>query len=426
MQFTTIAHVLGLLGITPVRAFLPAFLTALVIRIGGIPYLTDAATADAALVPSWFTHHYTLLVLGLLSLLEFVATKSPEARELLLTIDQYYKPALAALTTFGVVSASDASAAETLLGGPFGVSLFPIAAMTLGSISASVVFSMFTTAGTYLACVVRSGFVQILQDIDADDSMGLQSLFAWAEDAWVAVLVVMLVFVPVLILLLVGMCLLGLWLLRKQIDRNAAKSKVECRTCGAKLFSYATVCHHCTAPVKTVEAIDFLGQPRRVPAEDRAAHRLQLIALKKCPQCGSRLKKKSLHQTCEICHHPLAAGDSLPDSYLKMVQARLPNTLVICALLSAVPIVGLIPAIVYYRIVLVSPFRAYIGLGSSFLSRWLARIAGMILLAFFSWIPFLSALVAPILAFMNYGIYRHAFMSQWEREKRLGSEPEES
>jgi hypothetical protein len=146
-------------------------------------------------------------------------------------------------------------------------------------------------------------------------------------------------------------------------------------------------CHHCAAPIKTAAAIGFLGQPLRAPAEDWAAHRLQLIALKKCPQCGSRLKKKSLHQTCEICHHPLAAGDFLPDSYLKMVQARLPKTLVICGLLSAVPIIGLIPAIVYYRIVLVSPFRAYIVLGSCFVSRWLSRIAGVILLAFFSWIP---------------------------------------
>ena len=90
------------------------------------------------------------------------------------------------------------------------------------------------------------------------------------------------------------------------------------------------------------------------------------------------------------------------------------------------PIVGLIPAIVYYRIVLVSPFRAYIGLGSCFVSKWFSRIAGMILLAFFSWIPFLSALVAPILAVMNYGVYRHAFSTQWERENSFGPNPKSS
>jgi len=77
----------------------------------------------------------------------------------------------------------------------------------------------------------------------------------------------------------------------------------------------------------------------------------------------------------------------------------------------------MIPAIVYYRIVLVSPFRAYIKLGSSFVSRWLSRVVGIILLAFFAWVPVLSTFVAPALAYMNYAIYRQAFLRQWEREK---------
>ncbi len=424
MHFSTIAHILGLLGITPVRAFLPAFLTALVIRIGGIPYLTRAAEADVALGPSWFTHNYTLLILGLLSLLEFLATKSLEAREILTTIDQYYKPVLAALTTVGVLSASDATAVEVLLGATIVTSALPIAAVSVGSMSVSLFFSILTAGGTYLVCTLRSGFLQILEDIDADDSMGIQSVLAWAEDAWVAVLVLLLVLVPVLILMLVGMSLVGLWLLRMYMDRKAERSKLDCPECGAKVFSYATVCQDCRASMPSVSAIGFLGQPRSELAGDRMAHRLKLIALKKCPQCGSRLNKKSLHQTCEICHHALASADSLPTSYLNMVHARLPQSLLICGILSAVPILGMIPAIVYYRIVLVSPYRAYIGLGSSFVSRWLSRIAAMILLAMFSWVPVLSTFVAPALAVMNYGVYRHAFVSQWEREKRSGPKPE--
>jgi hypothetical protein len=416
MHFSSMAHVLGLVGVTPVRAFLPAFLTALVIRIGGIPYLTDAATADAATAPSWFTHDYTLIVLGLLSLLEFFATKSPEARQALSTIDEYYKPVLAALTSFGVICASDASEVESLHGGAAVASLMPIAAITLAGINASSILSIFTAGGTYSVCTVRSILLGLLEDIDADDSMGIQSLLAWAEDAWVAVLVVLLVLVPVLIMSLVALSLLGLWLLRRHMDRRAEEFKVYCPDCGTKVLPFATVCHNCRSTIRNVSSIGFLGQKSTEAVKDPLAHRLKLISLKKCPDCGSCLKKKTLHQTCEICKHPLASSDRLPDSYLEMVKARVPQSLLICGMLSAVPIVGMIPAIVYYRIVLVSPFRAYTGLGSSFVSRWLSRFVGILLLAFFSWVPVLSTFVGPALAYMNYAIYRGAFLRQWDRE----------
>jgi DNA-directed RNA polymerase subunit RPC12/RpoP len=413
MHFSSMAHVLGLVGVTPVRAFLPAFLTALAIRIGGIPYLTDAASADAAVAPSWFTHHYTLIVLGLLSLLEIIATKSPEARQLLSTIDEYYKPALAAFTTFGVISASDASAVEALHGGTAAASLLPIAAISFGGVGLSFIFSTLTAAGTYFVCTVRSALLLLLDDIDADDSMGMQSLLSWAGDAWVAILVVLLVLVPVLILSLVALALFGLWLLRVYIDRKAEAAKVDCPDCGARVFPFATVCHSCRAAIRNVSSIGFLGQARPEAAADMTAHRLKLISLKKCPQCGSRLKRKTMHQTCEVCAHALAVGDRLPDSYLKMVQARLPQVLLICGLLGAVPVVGMIPSIIYYRIVLVSPFRAYITLGSSFVSRWLLRIVGVLLIACFSWVPVLSAFLAPALAYLSYAIYRSAFLRQW-------------
>lgn len=417
MHFSTMAHVLGLVGVTPFRAFLPAFLTALTIRIGGIPYLTDAATVDAATAPSWFTHEYTLIMLGVLSLLEFLATKSPEARQVLSVIDQYYKPVVALLTSLGVMSAADASAVEALHGSASGVPLIPLAAITFGSFSFSFVFSILTAAGTYFVCTVRSVLVELLDDIDADDSMGIQSLLAWAEDAWVAVCVILLVLVPVLILSFVTLSLLGLWLLRKYADRRAEATKVDCPECSARVLPFATVCQNCGATLCNVSSIGFLGQARADAVRDRAAHRLKLISLKKCPHCASRLKHKTLHQTCEICTHALASEDRLPDSYVEMVQSRLFLSLLVCGLLSTVPVVGMIPAIVCYRIVLVSPFRAYIKLGSSFVTRWLSRIAGILLLAFFGWVPVLSIFVGPVLAYMNYAIYRHTFLRQWHQEK---------
>lgn len=81
-------------------------------------------------------------------------------------------------------------------------------------------------------------------------------------------------------------------------------------------------------------------------------------------------------------------------------------------MMGMVPILGVVAAMVYYRIVLIAPLRMYIGLGRGLLSKWTGRLAGVVLLAMLAWVPVLSMGVAPILTWMNYRIYRRAFLAE--------------
>ncbi len=70
---------LGSIGVFASRAFLPAFVTAVLLRFGPyaswlahsglIPHIRD--------VPSWFTSDASLIILGILAALEIVAQRFP-------------------------------------------------------------------------------------------------------------------------------------------------------------------------------------------------------------------------------------------------------------------------------------------------------------------------------------------------------------
>jgi hypothetical protein len=79
-----------------------------------------------------------------------------------------------------------------------------------------------------------------------------------------------------------------------------------------------------------------------------------------------------------------------------------------CFLLGLVPVLGVIPGVILYRLEIVAPFRRYIPAGRNFFLRWGIRLASLVLVAF-QWVPLLGGLLLPALALLNYGAYRSAF-----------------
>lgn len=75
--------------------------------LSGIDFLAELAE-KAANNPTWFTHGGVIAGLGLLSLFEFAADKSPEVRELMDDFSVYAKTGLSGLTTLGVMNTADA------------------------------------------------------------------------------------------------------------------------------------------------------------------------------------------------------------------------------------------------------------------------------------------------------------------------------
>lgn len=426
MQFATAAHILGLVGLVPVRAFLPAFLTALAMRYGAaLPLLGERLAADGAGAPTWFTHDYTLVVLGALSFVELFATKNEDARQILETIDQYYKPALTGLIAAGLITQSDAAAVEAMQG-PVAGGLLPVAALSLGQGGVLGVVAVLAAGLTYAVATLRASLMEFVEDLDPDDSTGIPSLIAWAEDGWVLLAALLMVLMPVVVLALVAVALAGLWGLERMLERRDAKSRIPCAQCGEPACPHALACPKCCAPTEAPRAVGVLGGAKDRLVEDRKQHRLRLAAARRCPRCATRLRMRTTYQQCGACGAILCEEIDIAQRYLPFVNARMPGALVVCALLGAVPVLGLVPGIVYYRIVLVRPLRNYLGVGSGFIARWLGRIGGVLVIALTGWVPLLSAATVPVLAMVNLATYRRGFVRQLERDtarQRAGEAP---
>lgn len=105
-----------------------------------------------------------------------------------------------------------------------------------------------------------------------------------------------------------------------------------------------------------------------------------------------------------------------------LVQGQFARTLRICLVLGLVPIVGVVPAIVFYRIHLISPLRRYVPFGSALMAKWLGRFACFTVLSV-QWIPPVGIDSLPIMAAINYAIYRRAFQSGWRSQQAPAADP---
>lgn len=389
------------------RAFLPAFLVALFLRLADLwegTQLHALAELGRAEAP-WFTHWATLLVLGSLATLEIVATKKQEARELLNEIDVYLKPGMAFVTTTGVLSSTEAQILETTvqpLPAGFGATVF-----VLGLLSATL---------TFVGAWIRRTIVQELEDADPDDSIGIHKAIAWLEDLWAAFLVVLMIVVPIVVILVFVVVLIASAALERWMERRAEASRVPCAQCGAPAFPHAVECGSCRAPRAEVVDVGFFGQPiLGKPSE--ADHRTRLRGARRCASCATRLRERTPHQHCSTCQTAAFPDAEAIADYELRTAKRERAVLLFCAAVGLFPVLGTLIAVVAYRLALVSPYRRWLPRWQSIGVRWGVRLLNTLLfmLAVF---PFAGLLVAPAMAFVSHRAYRGAFTRLAKDEQR--------
>ncbi|MEZ6188654.1 MAG: hypothetical protein R3F62_27075 [Planctomycetota bacterium] len=390
-----------MVGLFSSRAFLPAFLTALWLRFGDqLPWIGELGIlGNVADTPTWFTHGATLVVLGLLSGLELYATKDPDARQLLETIDRYLKVALSVATYLGVLSATEAAQVPQLeaQGG-----------LGLG-------FAGAVALGVWWAAGLRSSVLGALWEADEDDALGLHRLVSWAEDLWAGV--ALLVILPVLMLLGVGVVLACLWGVRRFMAAREERQKVPCAACGSPLYPTALACPACDAAVAAPRQVGFFGGAREEPETDLEAHRLRLIEGGRCPRCATRFPAAELRPSCPGCARELYSEPPSPEAYDRAIAGRAPHALAITAGFSLIPVVGFVPAVVYSRLTLVAPYRRYLSFGRRFCLRWVVRF--LVVLAIpLQWVPLLGGAVVPALALASHRVHRAAYLRGLEAARQ--------
>jgi hypothetical protein len=385
---------LGSVGVFASRAFLPAFVTALLLRYGPrIPWLAHAGLLTQVRdVPTWFTSDTFLVVLGLLAALELIAERVPEAQVVLDAVHDYLKAGMAVLTYLGVLGATDrAVAAPMVQRAGLGEYLLVVA----------------VGAGTYLAGRVRAAALGPLAEADEDDDLGLQGLIRWVEDLWGGLGPLALIVFPLLTVAAFALAVVILFLIELRLEARGERAKVPCVNCGRLIHASAPSCPHCHAPIKEPRDVGLLGQPKSGPADLRSLP-YRLVAVKRCPACASRLGRRAVKQECGACGHRLMDDPSFARAYIGSIDRRVPLVCVGCFLLGLVPVLGVIPGVICYRLAIVAPFRRYIPPGRGFLLRWGVRLVVLALVAF-QWVPLAGGLAVPAMALINYGAYRSVY-----------------
>ncbi len=398
MNLNSLLYSLGLSGLFSSRIFLPAFVTAFFLRYGhswpflnNIEFLSELAEKSAN-HPTWFTSSGMIIALGLLSVLEFLADKSPEARELMDDFSVYAKTGLSGLTTLGVMNTADAEFAGSVL-------------QQAGILE---VLPAFLSAGaTFVGATVRGDVLGVLSEADPDDTVKVRGFVSWVED-FVVVFGVRYLFIAPLVAFVAILGFFGaLHLLRKFHESKLEEAKVACSKCGERIHSFATGCHHCGAPVERPNIIGFLGGVKSETEPSIEEQKLRLMRLKRSPLSGERFEGKGVELKCEADGTVAFADQALTGKYIDSVSEKLPKVLLVSAILGIVPVLGLIAGVIYYRLRLVAPFRRYLTFGQSFLTKWLLRIA---LLALVILQISLGGIVAvPLMALLNFLFYRSAF-----------------
>ncbi|MDA0349270.1 MAG: DUF4126 domain-containing protein [Verrucomicrobia bacterium] len=399
MDLNTLIYGLGISGLFASRAFIPAFISSVVLRFGGnFPLLkeVDILQNIGGGEPSWFTNGYVITALGVLSLLEIGATKIPEAEEALESVNKYLKTGMVAATYFGFLSTADQGYIEENL-----------LVMQAGFMSS--VWGLLSTANTYFFASLRSSILEFLFEADQDDDLGLRKLISWAEDGWAIFGFFWLIIYPVVVLIILGIVLGSALLIKKYYEYKEEKSRIDCGECDATNYPSATECQNCHAPVSAPVKIGMFGQSKSEPAGDLGSHKLRLVEKKRCPACATRLGERDPHQTCKSCGHELFKDEAFSRDYLGKVAGRVPVVLIISLGLSFIPFLGLIIGIIIYRIQLVAPFRRYIPLHRSFFIKWMIRFLFLFLIVL-QVIPGAGGVAVPIMAFISYRTYRGSFL----------------
>ena len=387
----------GAIGLFSARAFVPAFLAAVLMRWGHhVPVISGSeliqAVGDS---PSWFTHDITILVLGVLAAIEIAAQHSAEARELYEQVSGYAKTGMAIATTLGVASAADIGFVKDIMQQEAG----------LGDTGAAIAIG----AAVFGLASLRSQAIAPLAEADEDDALGLQSLWAWVEDVWASLGVVLVIVVPIVVAVVTVGIVGVLLLLRRRARIREEKAKAPCPNCETLRPIHASACPSCRQPVPDPRAVGFFGQPLPRAEAKPAEHGLALLEKRRCPVCAARLEHRRPRQTCGTCGEEVFADEATQRAYRQRVQRRLGPTLAFCAAVGWIPVVGLIAGLIVYRLKLVSPLSRYLPRHRAFLRKLGLRIV-LIVLGLLQLAPFVGAITVPAMAALSYAVYRKAFV----------------
>jgi hypothetical protein len=375
--------------------------TALVVYFSGISF-----------APAWLIYDSMLFLLFGLAVVEFFVVRHADTKIFITEFGGLINPLATLLVIFPATN-EDTPAILSLFA--HDTSIFDVIFR--------YVWAGVTTVVTWYITLMRTVFLLVVQELDEDDDLGVQKWFSLGEEAWVVGGIVMTFFLPAVAMVMFLLTLLGIFLAKKYVERLEKKSKVPCPTCSQPIHASAIACSFCRHPNPNPFQVGLLGQPKaNQRVTDLNAHRLQLIGRKRCPVCATRLKEKRIHQRCPECSIETFANAEQVDIFLATLNEQLPRTLLITFVLGFIPVLGLIPGIIYYRLSLIASLRGYVPRSVGCLTRWGVRIMNLMLMGLQPIVP-IGFFVLPLMCLTNFWIYQGIIKHESKKAFGRGQPP---
>ena len=396
MTAATLIHVLAGAPLFASRAFLTAFLTALTFRFGpGLPLLQDTElVATLAAAPPWFTHDVTLIALAVAAVAEAVAERNPDLRAFFAEFEAPVKGLVALAISLGLLDAQSASIAAPVLGVTAGAAIPTAGAAAVGGV-------------TWGLASVRRALLRPLEDLDMDDALGLRGIVGLVEEGTVVGGLAMLIVAPMAAAVALTAAAMGVSALRAWSAGREEAARVSCGSCGARHHASAVVCPGCGEAHPSPRKVGFLGASTDAPAPEAALHSHALLMRRRCPQCASRLVGRAMSARCPECERTAFANEEALATYVAGLHTRLGVTLGALAVMSFIPVLGMIPALILIRLSVVAPLRSYTPALAGVAARWGDRITTLVLLLLQP-VPILGAAMMPLIGWKSWALHRAA------------------
>jgi hypothetical protein len=391
MNYPQILALIGTIPLFSMRTFFPAFLTAIFFAhpdwFPGVVGIEETSEHATFLAQNWL-----IILLGILSILEFIGDKSTDIKTFLREAEPYMKPISYLLIQFFIMSDNSTEVINQINWAGFN----PLIILSVGGAGA-----------IYFLAKLRKKFLDFLSEIDTDDNLYIGKAISWIEDCLVLFGFLLLVwagiFMVICYLIIIGVIIL----LAKQYEKQAEAEKLICKNCGTKIFPFAYECQNCHTLNDRIFDIGILGQRKSILTKNISKHRLKLLLNRRCPNCAAKFEKRSVSQTCDSCGTVLFNDPKIKD-FTKYLDRKFYIILSISFLIGFIPIVGFVVSASLVSVHLLSPYRKYISKSGTFVSRLLIRILTLIFFIFGAGLGFIAA---PVYATIRYFIIRSQFKS---------------
>lgn len=395
-----ILFLLGNSSFFAARAFLPPLMIILSFRFPEyFPVLETGIEVPSG--TSWFFSDASLYTFLALAIFELAAMKIDMVREYFDPFMKNLKVAMAFVVNMSLLSPDTASALAHIQTAGFSV-------MQLLALLPSVI--------THYIGLIRGGIYEFLHDFDDDDDLKLRMVFSFFEDFSIIVGIVLLIALPILVLSITGIILMLLWFTKRHFAKIEDSTRVECSHCSSLMLPASTKCFSCHTKVDEPSALGLLGQMSDKPSDNPVKQELLLINARRCPHCAEKLQRSKIVQTCSTCGYELES--QIIEDLIDSKQKELVKGLAVTAVVGLIPIVGIIFAILYTRMLFVKPLKQYLPKGKARLGKFLLKVLALILI-FVQVIPFIGMVAPPILLLASYTLWKSFLVKEIQKSKNI-------